>query len=174
MTSGPVDRRRDTVDEILAAWQAELPEITTTSFELAKRVARLAARLTEAANGELVHLGLTKAEYEVLSLLRASGPPYRLRPTDLAVRLSLSSGGTSNLLRRLAEAGLVVRESAEQDARSSWVQLTEQGVRLSAEAARTATDAQRALLAGVPEETQRATADLLREVLVNLGDHPRR
>src|SRR3954463_11558888 len=101
---------RDVVDGILASWQRELPEIAGIELELSKRAARLAAILEQATIRQLVKFKLTKAEYDILAVLRAAGRPYRLRPTDLAARLLLSSGGTSNVLRRLTEDGLITRD----------------------------------------------------------------
>jgi Mn-dependent DtxR family transcriptional regulator len=77
--------------------------------------------------------------------------------------LLLSSGSTSNVLRRLADTGL-------RDARSTWVHLTDEGVRVAEKAVLAASDAHEALLRAVPAEKARAAADLLREILVALGD----
>jgi DNA-binding MarR family transcriptional regulator len=165
-TSAP----RDTVDDIVDAWRAELPAVAGPELELGKRTARLTALLGEATHAQLSRLGLTKAEYEVLSVLRTAGEPYQLRPTDLTNRLLLSSGGTSNLLRRLTETGLVEREADTRDARSSWVRLTVSGVEIAEMAVRAASGAQAALLRSVPEATARAAIDALREVLIALGD----
>ncbi|HEY1180077.1 MAG TPA: MarR family transcriptional regulator [Phytomonospora sp.] len=163
---------RDSTDEIAAAWALELPGVVGEELELAKRAARLAAILGDKVNAELARLGLTKAEYEILAVLRASGSPYRLRPSDLATRLMLSSGGTSNLVRRLTEAKLLDREADPADARSSWVRLTKQGVRRSEEAVRAATAAQAAALVAVPEPDRKAAIAALRQVLLALGDRP--
>ncbi|WP_043725139.1 MarR family winged helix-turn-helix transcriptional regulator [Kutzneria sp. 744] len=163
---------RDLVDGILDAWRGQLPEIAGIELELSKRAARLHTLLSEAAGGQLARFGLTKAEYDVLAVLRSSGQPHRLRPTDLTARLLLSSGGTSNVLRRLVAEGLVTREADPDDARSSWVQLTPTGVDTADAAVLASTEAQRRLLATVPADTARAAADVLREVLVALGDRP--
>ncbi|MCP2324399.1 DNA-binding MarR family transcriptional regulator [Hamadaea flava] len=163
---------RDSTDEIAAAWAQELPGVVGEELELAKRAARLAAILGDKVNAELARLGLTKAEYEILAVLRASGSPYRLRPSDLATRLMLSSGGTSNLVRRLTEAKLLDREADPADARSSWVRLTKPGVQLSEEAVRAATAAQATALAAVPEPDRKAAIAALRQVLLALGDRP--
>nr|WP_205863236.1 MarR family transcriptional regulator [Planosporangium thailandense] len=155
------------------AWRAELPAAAGLELELGKRAARLTALLDEATNAQLSRFGLTRAEYEVLAILRAEGPPYQLRPTDLTSRLLLSSGGTSNLLRRLTDIGLVEREADARDARSSWVRLTSGGREIAEMAVRAASGAQAALLRSVPEDTARAAIDALREVLLALGDEPR-
>lgn len=161
---------RDVVDGILDAWRGQLPEVAGIELELSKRAGRLNALLTEAANAQLTRFGLTKAEYDVLAVLRSQGEPYRLRPTDLAARLLLSSGGTSNVLRRLAAEGLITREADPDDARSTWVQLTGEGVDTAEAAVLASTEAHRNLLKALPPKTARAAADVLREVLLALGD----
>jgi DNA-binding MarR family transcriptional regulator len=163
---------RDVVDEIVDAWHAELPGMAGPELELGKRAGRLSALLSDVTNAQLSRFGLTRAEYEVLAMLRAAGQPYQLRPTDLSSRLLLSSGGTSNVLRRLTETGLVEREADARDARSSWVRLTGSGIEIAEMAVRAATGAQAALLRSVPDATARAAIDALRDVLLALGDEP--
>ena len=164
---------KDQVDAIVDRWRRELPEVAGVELELSKRASRLNALLTEATVNQLVDFKLTKAEFEVLTVLRSVGPPYRLRPTDLSSRLLLSSGGTSNVLRRLTEAGLIAREADTSDARSSWVELTELGGETAAAAVLASTEAQRQLLDRVPPETVKAALEVLREILLALGDRAR-
>ncbi|ONI81021.1 MarR family transcriptional regulator [Actinosynnema sp. ALI-1.44] len=158
----------DLVDDVLAAWQGQLPGVVGIEVELGKRAGILYARLNEAASRVLTRFRLTKAEFDVLAVLRAGGEPYRLKPTELAARLWLSSGGTSNVLRRLTEAGLISRAADDGDARSSWVHLTPQGVEMAEETVRATSEAQRQLLGKVPEDAARAAADALRDVLLAL------
>ncbi|MBP2706738.1 MarR family transcriptional regulator [Microbispora sp. RL4-1S] len=161
---------RDTVDEIADAWRSELPGVVGIELELSKRAARLAALLNAPVEAVLARLGLTKAEYDILAVLRASGRPYRLRPSALTQRLVLTSGGTSNVLRRLAAADLVERDPDPSDARSSWVRLSARGVKVAEEAVRAASAAQAAALRDVAPRTAGAAIDALRDVLVALGD----
>ena len=163
---------KDTVDEIVDAWRRELPGVVGTELELSKRAARLAALLAAPVEAELARRGLTKAEYDILAVLRASGAPYRLRPSVLTQRLVLTSGGTSNLLRRLAAADLIERDPDPSDARSSWVRLSTRGVKVAEQAVRAASAAQAAALRDVAPHTARAAIDALRDVLVALGDRP--
>jgi DNA-binding MarR family transcriptional regulator len=158
----------DLVDGVVDAWHRELPGVTGIELELSKRAGLVYARLNEAASRVLTRFKLTKAEFDVLAVLRASGKPYRLKPTELAARLWLSSGGMSNVLRRLTEAGVISRAMDEDDARSSWVQLTPQGIETAEEAVRATAEAQRQLLKNVPEDVARAAVDALREVLLVL------
>jgi DNA-binding MarR family transcriptional regulator len=161
---------RDVVDDIADAWGRELPGAVGTELELSKRAARLAALLTAPVEVALARHGLTKAEYDILAVLRSAGKPYQLRPSVLAQRLVLTSGGTSNVLRRLAAAGLVERDPDPSDARSSWVRLTAHGVKVAEEVVRAASTAQAAALRDVPQDTIRAGIDALREILIALGD----
>jgi DNA-binding MarR family transcriptional regulator len=161
---------KDLVDGIAAVWARELPPVGGLQFELSKRAARLSAMFAERVNTELARLGLTKAEYEILAVLRAAGDPFQLRPSDLTGRLLLSSGGTSNLLKRLGDAGLIEREADPSDARSSWVRLSAHGVKVAEQAVLAASAAQSAVLQTVPAETARAANDALRELLIALGD----
>jgi len=101
----------DLVDEIVATWRTELPELDGLVLQLAKRAARLTGLIDAVTVAELDRLGRTKADYEVLSRLRAAGVPYQLKPHELASELLLSSGGTTNVLHRLTAAGLLVRHA---------------------------------------------------------------
>ncbi|MEW2530221.1 MULTISPECIES: MarR family transcriptional regulator [unclassified Streptomyces] len=98
------------------------------SMELAQLAARLCAALDATTNSRVAQHGLTRADYDVLAALRGAGGELRLKPTELAARCRLSSGGTSNVLRRMSESGYVVREADLADGRSAWAQLTEEGL----------------------------------------------
>ncbi|MEU6602692.1 MarR family winged helix-turn-helix transcriptional regulator [Streptomyces flaveolus] len=170
MSEGSSPTNRDLVDGIAGAWRSELPTVVMREFELIKRAARLHVLLEEALLAELTAFDLTKAEYDVLSTLRSLGPPYRMRPTDLKRRLLLSSGGTSNVLRRLNDAGLLQREPDERDGRSSVVTLTEFGVELTHAVVPASLAAQAKVLGDVPDDTVATASDALRAVLLALGD----
>ncbi|UFS58457.1 MarR family winged helix-turn-helix transcriptional regulator [Subtercola endophyticus] len=104
-----------------------MAELTPGSFELTRQIARLAGMLEGVLQPQLANAGLTRAEYDILGTLKATAPDYRLRPTDLSRRAILTSGGTSNAIRRLEERALISRAKDSEDARSSWIQLTPEG-----------------------------------------------
>ena len=114
-------------------------------------------------------LGLTYAEFEVLTVLSRAGKPYRLRPSELTRSAFLTSGGTSNVLQRLQKAGYVEREANTGDARSRFVQLTPEGLRVTTLALDASARAHREAMAGVPAEAVRDAADALRDVLLVIG-----
>lgn len=155
----------DLVDRIALAWRSELPEVDGLALELVKRVGRLAGLIDAVTGAELDRLGRTRAEYEVLSRLRAAGAPFRLKPNGLASALLLSSGGTTNVLNRLVTAGLVVRDADHSDRRSVWVRLTPAGVRTAETVVLATNRAQARFLARLGPEAARGLADRLREGL---------
>jgi DNA-binding MarR family transcriptional regulator len=164
---------RDVVDDLTDAWAGVSPEFGTPELELSRRVARLYRLLDEVMLAQLAPLGLTRAEFLVLSKLRSVGAPYQLRPTDLTAGLLLSSGGTSNVLNRLARAGLVGRVRDDNDGRSSWVRLTQAGVDLTEASMTEWTRAHADLFRTVPPEIAQSAADAMRQVLLALGDRER-
>jgi DNA-binding MarR family transcriptional regulator len=162
-------RSPDPADELIAAWQAELPDVLGPETELVKRVTLLARALGDAVDAELPDLGLTPAEFDVLAALRRAGKPYARRPNDLTRALLMSSGGTSNVINRLAARGLVARRPDPDDRRGTLVALTDEGVALAEEAVRASTAAHAAVLAAVPEPVLAAAATALREVFAAVG-----
>ncbi|GHH84109.1 MarR family transcriptional regulator [Streptomyces sulfonofaciens] len=170
MSGGSGPTGRDRVDGLADAWRREMPSVAVREFELIKRTARLHALLEETLLAELAAFDLTRAEYDVLSTLRSLGPPYRMRPTDLRHRLVLSSGGTSNVLRRLHTAGLVRREPDESDGRGSVVTLTQAGIDLTHALVPATIAAQAKAFGNVADDTAAAASNALREVLLALGD----
>lgn len=162
-------RIRDEVDTLVPAWEAELPPDTVATLELGKRLARLSGLFEQAVRAELGELGLTYAEFDVLVALRRAGEPYRLKPSELSRALFLTSGGTSNVLQRLASAGHVERGASEGDGRSRWVRLTDTGHEMTLKALDASVRAHREVVANVPAPVVRRAADALREVLAVTG-----
>lgn len=155
---------------MVAAWRAEQPELATLPLEVVKRTARLAARVDAATRTAIEGADVTYAEFDVLATLRRAGEPYRLTPGSLARESLLTTGGTANIVRRLAEKGLVRRESHEADGRSSWVRLTPEGRTRAESVAAATTTAYATLFAAVPDTALRRLSDALRETLLSLGD----
>lgn len=69
---------------------------------------------------------LTLDRYSVLLML-SQAPDGAMRPSELADALGLSRSGTTRLIDRLEDAGLVERRMCGSDRRGSFVGLTNQG-----------------------------------------------
>lgn len=70
--------------------------------------------------------GLALPDFDVLAQLAVAGG--ELRMTDLADRALLSRSGMTRRVARLVEAGLVRRDTADDDARGVVVELTKAGI----------------------------------------------
>ncbi|MFC4115644.1 MarR family winged helix-turn-helix transcriptional regulator [Nonomuraea zeae] len=161
----------DEVDAMVPRWtEAGLSPSLIATLELGKRMTRLHQQFDQAVKAELAELELTYAEFDVLAALsRADPPTCRMRPSELSKALFLTSGGISNVLQRLTAAGYVEREANQGDARSRWVQLTDEGRRMATAGLEAAGRGYAEVAGGVPEETLRAAADALREVMSHMG-----
>ncbi|MEU6379124.1 MarR family transcriptional regulator [Streptomyces sp. NPDC046909] len=154
----------DPVDVWMDSWRTELPEVEHASSELTKRIMFMTSALDGVMRRELTELGLTPAEFDVLVALRRAGAPYRMKPNQLARSLMLSTGGTTNVTHRLVARGLVEREDDPDDARSTWLRLTPDGVALAERSVLVSSAAHDALFEGVPAEIVEAATTALREL----------
>ncbi len=161
---------RDLIDAMIDDWRREMPDLDKPESWLARRAARLAERLQESLSVKLAPWHLSRTDYAVLNTLRSVGAPYELRPSDLKLRLLLSSGGVSNVLNRLQKAGLIEREQDTSDARSSWVRLTTTGVETAEQTVQMWSQAQSDFFRAVPPDVLHAASIALREVLIAIGD----
>ncbi|MEU8544125.1 MarR family transcriptional regulator [Streptomyces sp. NPDC048717] len=135
---------------------------------MARHAARLAQLVNAATRAAAADAGLTHADTDVLLALRES-EDHRLRPTALSALCGLSSGGTSNVILRLLQAGYVNREANADDARSTWVQLTPEGEALAGSVLASATVAHGRLLDRLPDGLAAELDDLLETALRHLG-----
>lgn len=130
------------------------------------RLGRVAEYVDAAINGRLGEFGLNRAAWDVLASLRRTGPPHRLSPTQLYVAAMRTSGAMTHRLAGLERARLVERVPDPQDGRGMLVELTAAGLELVDRVAPDHLANERALLAPLDEEQQRALADVLRTLLI--------
>jgi DNA-binding MarR family transcriptional regulator len=158
------------MDAITDGWRREMPELDRPEFEFTRRAARFEQLMEEALSECLLPWNLTKADYNVLTILRTAGAPYELRPTDIRNRLLLTSGGVSNIINRLERLGLAERIPDPSDGRSSWVRLTGAGTEVAEDTMRAWAAVQEQMFGGVDPLLARQAANILRQVLLALGD----
>jgi DNA-binding MarR family transcriptional regulator len=156
---------RDEVDDLVAAWRAQRPELDVEPLQVLSRISRLARHLDIARRGAFADHGLESWEFDVLSALRRQGPPFQLTPGALLRATLVTSGTMTNRIDRLARKGLVQREPDPSDKRGVLVTLTDQG-RVRVDAALDGLLArERSLLAGLPHGQRTQLADLMRILL---------
>ncbi len=117
------------VESLIGAWRTERPDVSMESLRLSFPL-RFALQSAEARRSKLLaRHGVTPATLDLLVALRRAGEPYVRTPSELARLLVLSSGGVSQRLERLEEAGLLERSVNTDDRRVVYVQLTELGLK---------------------------------------------
>src|SRR3954469_3024026 len=101
------DRRPvDDVDEIVAAWRRERPDLDVSPLEVLSRVSRLARPLDLARGSAFSEHLLDGWAFDVLSALRRAGEPYELSPGQLVQQTLVTSGTMTNRVDRLGGRGL--------------------------------------------------------------------
>lgn len=124
----------DLVGRGIQQWRNERPDLDSSGKAVVGRLLRLEEVVLRSINAVLQPFGLKYQEYAVLATLRVSGAPYRLSPSHLQATLLFTSGGLSNLLKRLERVGLIKRSTDPKDGRGVLVKLTAKGLRLVDEA----------------------------------------
>ena len=162
----PAEVRGDDVDQVIAAWSRERPDLDAAPLAVLSRVSRLARRLDRARDLAFATHELAVWEFDVLVALRRTGPPYRLTPGQLLAETLVTSGTMTNRIDRLTERGLVVREPVADDRRGTWVALTDEGRHRVDGAFSDLLAEERELLAVLPAEDQAELAANLRRLLL--------
>lgn len=102
-------------------------------------------------------------------MLRISRAPRgRVRMTELAAQVALTTGGVTKLLDRMVATGLVEREGCPSDGRVTWATLTPAGYVKLEEAAQVHSEQLREVFAG----WERAELDTLDRLLDRLRAQP--
>lgn len=120
----------DRIDQVLADWQRERPDLDWSAAAVTMRLVLLGKYIEQHAAESFEPFGLQPWEFDVLATLRRQGEPYTLSAGDLARSVLLTCSGMTHRLDRLQERGLVARVAAPEDRRRVMVQLTDAGLAL--------------------------------------------
>ncbi len=156
----------DEVDAIVAAWRRERPDLDVEPLEVLSRVSRLAAILDIRRAKAFIDHDLHPHEFDVLSVLRRSGPPFERTAGELAALTHVTSGTMTSRLGNLVARGLVVRRADPADGRLVRVRLAPEGRRRIDTAFGDLLVGERELLTALDGSHRRELADALRVLLV--------
>lgn len=162
----------DHVDQLLAQWARERPELDVSGLAIVARVVRLQRFLDRRTEAVVAAHGLSIGETNVLAALRRAGAPHTLTPTQLYRGLLLSSAAMTHRLDRLEELGLVARCRAEEDRRQVLVTLTDRGREVVDEVMDAYTAQLNALVGDLDPDTHDGLAAGLRTLLLHLEAEP--
>ena len=162
----------DAVDELLAAWARQRPDVDVAPLQVFSRVSRLALHLGRARAAAFRGVDLEEWGFDVLAALRRAGPPYVLSPRALLAETLAGSATTSHRLDRLEAAGLVARTPDPADGRGVQVALTRAGQARVDRALELLAAAEAELLGALPSRDRAALAALLRRLLATVEPIP--
>jgi DNA-binding MarR family transcriptional regulator len=155
----------DEVDQILASWVTELPQLDASPLASLSRLSRLSRHLDRARSEAFAAAELEPWEFDVLAALRRHGPPYELSPGELIHETLSTSGTMTNRVNRLEARGLVARKPNAQDRRGVLVRLTEDGRSRVQAALSDLLDFERDVLAVISPDEREQLANVLRTLL---------
>ncbi len=164
---------QDRVDKVIQQWRQRRPELDFSPLEIVARVLRAAHYLQTRLDQVAAAYGLSHTgDLDVLTNLDRAGPPFERTPSQLAEIQLVTSGGMTVRLNRLQQAGLIERRPNPHDGRGVLIRLTKAGKELTDDALATIIEAQAAAIGEMDGSRHILLADLLRELLVALGDTP--
>ncbi len=155
----------DEVDEVVAAWRAQRPDLAVESMQVWSRIHRLSALFDTHRKQCFTDRGLESWEFDVLAALRRAGEPHRLSPGKLLAETHVTSGTMTHRIDRLRGRGLVTRLRNPEDGRGALVELTPQGRELVDDALGGLIALEESLLGEWSADQQDMLADSLRRLL---------
>ncbi|MEV4360176.1 MarR family winged helix-turn-helix transcriptional regulator [Nonomuraea sp. NPDC004186] len=162
------DPPRDGADAIQDAWRRELPGVPVESIGVITRIWWAAKVFGDERRRLLAKLGVDVATLDLLSTLRRSGPPYRMRAGELAEACMVTRGAITQRVERAARAGLVERTTAGSGYHARAVALTDAGNALLDRVVADLLATEDRLIGHLAPERRDQLADLLRDLLAGL------
>lgn len=86
------------------------------------------AKLIDSINSEMLEADVIPLHWYDVLIELYEAPEHRLRLSDLARKVVLSKSGLTRLVDKLAEAGLLARQSSPEDGRGAYAVLTDAGL----------------------------------------------
>lgn len=164
-TTAPSEALVDRVGMGMERWRREFPDIDCSGKAVVGRLLHLNERLLKTINQRLARHRLKYPAFAVLATLRVEGAPYRMSPKGLLDALILTSGGLSNLLRKLEAQSFIRRMADEADGRGVIVELTEKGRQAVEPAMRDHARVELEIIAALSPAEASDTADALRKLM---------
>ncbi len=164
--------QQDTVDQIQEQWADVRPELDSTPMGVIGRMSRASSLLDRSIRENFASFDLQPGEFDVLATLRRSGSPYKLTPGVIGDLTMVTSSAITARIDKMADKGLVKREPDPDNRRIVVVCLTRRGRELINEVIENHVAHEIELMKGLTRAEQEQLAELLRKLLVGLGDIP--
>jgi DNA-binding MarR family transcriptional regulator len=158
----------DAVDRIIEQWREVRPDLDPSAKGITGRIIRMSAFFQEAFRAAFEPLGIGEGDYGVLVVLRRSGHPFELTPSELARQRMMTSGGMTAALDRLERRGLLARAPNPADRRGTLIRLTDAGLEVTEDAMARHTEVEHTLVASLSPAERATLIDLLRRLLLDV------
>lgn len=122
------------IDRALVDLKREFPKIDVTAKGIVYSFFFLSNHFSRTGGRVLEEFGLSWGEYLVISTVRRRGVRGSMSPSSISESIGMSTGGLSNLLRRLEKSGLIKRTPSKRDGRGVLVEITARGRKLAEDA----------------------------------------
>ncbi len=155
----------DDVDQIVAAWRVQRPDLDVSPLQVLSRLTRVSAQFDTLRAKAFRDHNLDSWEFDVLAALRRTGPPFTLSAGTLATQTHVTSGTMTTRVDRLLERSFVTRFPDEKDRRGVLVALTPLGQSAVDGALKHLLEREKVALGGLSSQEQEKLADLLRGLL---------
>ncbi|GLQ20862.1 MarR family winged helix-turn-helix transcriptional regulator [Algimonas porphyrae] len=163
----------DIVDTIVDSFRHERPDVSSSVLRLICRIILAGRVLENDAAMRLKPSGLSYTDFDILGMLRVSGPPYELQPNQLIERVHLTSGALAIAVGRLEREAYVVRRQGTEDKRTRFVRLTDRGVAAIDEALSRRFQSAMTALLPMGEDRLDALSDQLDTITKRMSETPR-
>lgn len=121
---------RSTIDQVVKAWGEDIPQLDIKAFSVQIKLYQINQITIRIYNRIADDFSLNDVDVSVLMLIRRESVDHPVRPSDLWRSLHLRPSAITYRVDRLYELGLVQRLPHENDRRSLFLKLTEEGLRV--------------------------------------------
>jgi DNA-binding MarR family transcriptional regulator len=156
----------DYIDKSRGQWAQIAPELDTAPAAIIGRIMRIAQVIEMRSERVLEDLGVSRSEFEILSLLVRTGRP--MTPSELATEALCSAAGVTKRLKKLVDSEMVIREANPSDGRGALITLTDKGREKMIPILQAVVDSEADLIDVLPAEERDPLASQLRILLSSL------
>lgn len=120
--------KEDRLDRLTREWNARRSDLDISPWQIWGRITRLNDLFLTKLSRTFARHGMNFTEYQTLGALIVSGPPYQASPQTISRLNLLTSGGMTNVLKRMEAKGYITRTRNPDDGRGIIVTATDLGI----------------------------------------------
>lgn len=118
------------IERAVKAWGENIPQLDVDAFSVQIKLYQINLIASRIYNRIADDFSLSDVDVSVLMIIRRERPDRPVRPSDLRRSLHLRSSAITYRVDRLYELGFVERTPDENDRRSLFLKLTDEGLRV--------------------------------------------